>query len=887
MRHWHRLRELLRTLFRGGRVDRDLDDELADWVETLAARHRAKGTPDPDARRLALLDLGGVEQVKEEARATRNGTELESTALDVKYAWRSLRRAPGFTMAVVLTFALGVGATTAIFSVVKTVLIEPLPYRDAGRLLFVWADLTDLGYPHAPLAGPELAELQERTTVFDQLGGVWATNATLGGVGDPEQLRIATVTPDFFPVLGVPAALGRVIGPEDFGEPVTSVLLSHSLWAESFGGDPAVVGRPITMNGRSAKVVGVMPRDFELLFPGDAAVPPDLQAWTPGSNRLAAQPRGQQYLRVVGRLKRDARVKAALDEVAAVGTAMIDANPGSYSPGTRFYAVPMQTDNVRPVRGALFAIFGGVLLLLVIACVNIAGLLVVRASARRRETMMRLAMGASRARLLRQFLVEGLMLSAIGGGLGVLVAHGAVRGLVRLAPATLGRVQATDLDPGVLAFAAITTIVWGLAFSLLPWIDVRRLDLVTAFEERSSGSGGPVAPRVRATLVVAQIALGMVLLVGAALLARTFDHLTRLDPGFRTAEALTFRVAPPYQRYPPPDAFNAFHRRLTDGLRALPSVTSVGAVSHVPFDNLPNWGTPYLPMGEVDGSLAGLADTRAMSPGFLETIGARLVAGRFFDEHDEGGAEMPVVIDDLLARRLFGDDDPVRRQFQVDLGGTGDMAVMRVIGVVGHLQLRSLAERGREQLFVSSRVWFRNPAAYVVTTSADPGLVAGPIRDLIRQIDPALPIYDVRPLADYVTVARAANRFTMLLAMTFAAVALLLACVGVYGVVAFSAARRTREFGIRLALGAESRAVVRLVIGDGVKLAAAGIAIGLVAGLAAAKLLGGQLIGVTPTDPVAFGLAAGTLALATLTACWLPARRAASVAPVDALRNEP
>src|SRR5262245_16709261 len=362
MRLWHRTRELIRTLFRSARVSRDLDDELSDWLETLAARHRARGVSEAEARRLAAIELGGVAQAKEAAQSIRNGADLDATALDVSYALRAFGRTPGFTAATVLTFALGIGATTAIFSVVKTILIEPLPYRDADRLAFIWSDIADLGYPHAPLAGPELAEFQQRAAAFDRLGGVWATNATLGGTGDPEQLRIATVTPDFFPVLGIDAARGRVLTAADFGQTVTPVLLSHALWTRSFGAAADVVGRTITLNDRPAVVAGVMPRDFALLFPSDAAVPTDLDAWIPGSPQLATQPRGQQYLRIVGRLKPDVTMQTAAQEVAAIGVSIIDANRGSYSPGLRFYAVGMKDDHVRPLRPAILAIFGGVLI---------------------------------------------------------------------------------------------------------------------------------------------------------------------------------------------------------------------------------------------------------------------------------------------------------------------------------------------------------------------------------------------------------------------------------------------------------------------------------------------------------------------------------------------
>ncbi len=885
-RLWHRVRELLRTLFRARRVSRDLDDELADWVETIAARHRARGVPDADARRLATLELGGVTQVKEEAVAVRNGAELDSTMLDVKYAVRALRRAPGFSAAAIVTFALGIGATTAIFSVVKAILIEPLPYPNADRLAFIWSDATDLGYPHAPLSGPEIAEFQQRATSFERLGGIWATNTTLGGHGDPEQLRIATVTPDFFPLLGVGAALGRVLGPEDFSQTVTPVLLSHALWSRSFGADAGVVGRKITLNDRPAVIAGVMPADFELLFPADAAVPTDLQAWIPGSARLAAQPRGQQYLRVVGRLKDGATMAAAIEEIATIGTSIMAANPGAYTPGWKFYGVGMKEDTVRPVRPAMLAVFGGVLILLAIACVNIAGLLIVRASARQRETSMRIALGASASRLLRQCLVEGLLLAVVGGALGVIVSQGGLKALVQLAPSTLPRIQAADLDVGVLTFAAAAAVIWGLAFSLVPWFEVRRVDLVSALQHGGRLTPGHAAARVRTVLVVTQIAMGAVLMVGAALLARTFHELTRLDPGFQTEQTLTFRIAPPFQRYRARDGQNLFHQTFIERLRALPGVSGVGSVSHLPYDNLPNWATPYLPMDETDATKSGLADTRTVSPGFFEALGATLLQGRHFTENESSSAGMPVVIDELLARRLFGAASPLRQRFKVDLGGTGQMAPMEVIGVVRHLRHRSLLEGGREQLFVPARLWPRNPASYVVRTSGDPHATVSGVREAVRAVDPSLPIYDVRLLEDYVDTARAPSRFTMAIAVTFAGVALVLACVGVYGVIAYAVGQRRQEFGIRRVLGAETGAIVRLVLGDAVRIGVSGLTLGALAALGLAHLMSSLLFGVEPTDPLAFVTAIGTLALAVLAASWLPARRAAGAPPMDILRTD-
>jgi predicted permease len=428
--------------------------------------------------------------------------------------------------------------------------------------------------------------------------------------------------------------------------------------------------------------------------------------------------------------------------------------------------------------------------------------------------------------------------------------------------------------------------VWGVAFSLVPWFEVRRVDLIAALQHGGRLTAGQATTRARAAMVVAQIAMGVVLMVGAALLARTFYELTRLDPGFRTEQALSFRIAPSFQRYRGRDAQNIFHQTFIERLRAIPGVQGVGSVSHLPYDNLPNWATPYLQMNETDTTKSGLADTRTVSPGFLEAVGARMLQGRTFTEHDVLSGAMPVVVDDLLARQLFGAANPINQRFKVDLGGTGQMAPMEVIGVVRHLRHRTLHESGREQLFVPARLWPRNPASYVLRTSGDPHALVANVRQAVRGVDPAMPIYDVRLLEDYAGAARAPSRFTMTIAVTFAGVALVLACVGVYGVIAYAVGQRAHEFGIRRVLGAEHGAIVRLVLADAMRIGVAGLGLGALAAVGLAHFMQSLLFEIEPTDPAAFLAAIGTLALAVFAASWLPARRAAAAPPMEILRSD-
>jgi len=808
---------------------------------------------------------------------------------DVKYALRGLRRSPGFAAITTLTLALGIGANTAIFSVVRAMLMAPLPYRDSSRLVFVWCDLTTSGYPRAPLSGPEVKDLRERTTLFSDFGAIWATTTALTGDGNPEQLRIALVTPNFFSVLGVDPALGRTFAPDDdsFAGP-RAILLGWSLWQRRFGADPTIVGRRIEVDGQPTTVVGVMPEGFRLLMPPDASVPDDLQAWQLlNANVLTGAPRGRKFLRVVGRMKPGVTLEQARGDIDRVAADISREFPEYGAAGRVFTTVGLQADGVRQLRPMLLALFGGVAILLAVACVNVAGLLVARAASRTRETAVRMALGAGSGRLVRQCLVEGLVLATLGTAAGLIAAHWSLRALLALRPDSLSRLAAAHIDATVLAFTVVTTAIWGVLFSLAPATELFRTALTAALQQDGRRAGGGIHYRIRAALVVLQIALSVVLLVGAGLMVRTFMAMQRVDPGFRAERILSFKIALPDARYPTREAFNAFGRRLQAELSALPQVTGVGSVSHMPYDNVPNWGGPYTAERGADDSSAPFADNRAVTPGYFETVGVRLVEGRFFTEADDERAQPVVIVDDQLAKRTWPGQSAIGRQIASDPGVIGHPVYWAtVVGVVGHVRHRSLLEDLGDQVYFAERQIQRNPMAYVARTSGDPSTLAVAVRRVVSTIDPELPIYDVRPLADYVASARAAQRFTTILATTFAAVALLLATVGVYGVIDYATTRRRYEFGVRLALGARPPEVMTLVLREGVALTAIGLTIGVVGAALGARALRSQLFGVAATDPASFAVAVVAIGLVALVACWLPARRASAVSPLTAMKSE-
>jgi predicted permease len=872
-----RWRAELRGVFRGGACDRDLDRELSDWVDELAARHQAAGASPQEARRRALIQTGGVEQVKEEVRSGRLGAGLDALLIDLRHGWRSLWTAPALTSVIVVTLALGIGANTAIFSVVHAMLLQPLPYHGADRLVFIWLDRsvtgatrTASGYPRGPMSGPDLRDLREGTRTFADFAGIWASGTiALTGEEGPEQLRAALVTTNFFQVLGTTSALGRTFRAEDSArgaEP--TILLGWELFQRRFGGDPSIVGRKIQVNDDQVRVIGVMPKDFRLLLPPDSSVPDRLQAFAPFWSDLESGPRRNLFLRVIGRMRPGVSIAQAADDVSTMSRRL------SRELGTdrSFTTVALHADDVRDIRGPLLALFAGVAILLTIACVNVSSLLIARAASRRKETALRLALGATRGRLVRQSLVEGLLLTLLGGAAGVCAGSAGLRVLLALTPESLSRLRSSRIDVAVFVFTLGISVLWGLLCSLAPLTELR-FGAAGPLVNRYSGRG---AYRTRAGLVVVQVALSLVLLVSAGLLVRAFIYVVRVDPGFRTDRHLTFRLLIP-DRHP----FDSFTRELHERLGAIPGVTGVGTISHLPYDDLPNWGLPYALEGPIPAD-APTADARAISTGLFEALGVDLEEGRLFSEDDRDPQHPVAIVDDMLARQLWPNHSALGRQLYTRVGSERVL----VVGVVRHLRVRSLVDNLMPQIFVPWPIAQRNPTAYILRTDVDPSTVAAQARAAVTGLDPRLAIYDVRPLESYVDAARSSRQFTMLLAAAFAVSALALTCLGVYGVLAYAVAHRRQEFGVRRALGADAAQVRREVLREGLQFALTGCAAGLVAATGAGRLLQSQLYAVHPRDPITYGAALALLFMCATVACWIPAHRATSISPMDALRIE-
>ena len=814
------------------------------------------------------------------------GRFLDETWRDVAYTVRGLRRAPAFTAAALATLALGVSANTAIFSIAHALLVQPLPFRDPERLVVVWADQSNEGYPRAPLSGPELLDLDRRSSTFEGLGAIWATTAALTGENEPEQLRIGLVTTDFFSLLGAQPALGRTFTTEDDSAgPPASILLSGAVWQRRYGSDPAIVGKRIDVNGRPTIVVGVMPVGFRLMMAADSAVPDDLEAWLPFNRRFVEGPRGQRYLRVVGRMREDASFADARADIERVGREISAANAFYGAAGRQFDVQPLRADSTRDLRWPLLVLSMGVAILLLIACVNVGGLLVARTATRAREFAVKSALGAGTGRLLRQHVTEAVVLGVAGAAAGVALGYVGLNMLLALTPASLGRVRLASVNLPVIVVSTATVLAWMALLALAPTREAFRSRVANALHDDRRHTAGSARRTMRNALTVAQIALSVVLVVLALLLVRTVQRAQQMDPGFTASGVLSFRLALPGSRYSNQQAFNGFSRRLQDALRAAPGVTSAAAISHAPYDHVPNWGGPYIETEGADPSTARQADYRAASPGAMELLGVTVIEGRLFTEADDPRSTPVVVVDEGLARRTWPGTSAIGRRLGVDPDVSGTPSTWAtVIGVVRHIRHRSPVEEVREQVYFSSRQVTRNPSVYLVKTRTDPAALVKPVREILRTLDATLPIYDVRALSAYVNDARALRQFTAVLASLFAAAAVLLAAVGVYGLIAYTVTERHREFAVRVALGAHAADVTRLVMRDAATLTATGVAFGLLAAVGAAMWLRRELYGVAPWDPIAVGATVSILATVSLVACGWPARRATRADPAEALR---
>lgn len=873
----------------------DADDEIACHLEMHERDLIARGLPPDAARAEARRRFGSVESITRQVRSIDDqaARQQRRTGMwtdfrqDAAYALRGLRRAPGFTAVAVLTLALGIGANTAIFSVLNIALLRPLPYADGDRLVFVW----NQHQGNTDNLGPgRMLDLRRQTTSFSGFAGISHLSYTLTGWGDPERIAASSVSSSFFDVLGARPLLGEPFH-AGAADPAAAVL-SHALWKRRFGGDRAIVGRTIVLNGRPRVVVAVMRPDF--FWPSitaRAGASPGPELWVPAGagdiprnavdeDRDMTASRNAGYLRAVARLKPGVTPAQANAELAAVGARISSEHPEDGGRTAKLRTIREQFFG--PVERPLFVLAGVVTLVLAIACANVAGLLLGRGAARRRDLALRRALGATRGRLARQLLTEATVLSFAGAAAGLVLAWWASAALAAAAPADFIGDQPLPLDARVLVFALGTSIVCGLAFGAVPALQLSRDALSGALSEGSArASGTRRAGRARDVLVAAEIALAVVLLVGSVLFVRSFLHLTRVDVGLDTRNLLTFDVTLTGDRAEYQARQVQFYEALQARLTRVPGVRAVGAAVTLPIGG-DDFGTSYLPEG-VPVPAAGSeprAGYQVVTPGYFAAMGIPLKAGRDVRATDTRQAEPVVVINEQLARAAWPGQDPVGRRLRF----SSDTEWARVVGVVGDIRHLGPSTEPRPEVYQPGSQRSFPFMAFVVRTETDPMAIAPSIRRAVAELDPALPLGGLRTMDQHLQRSLSKPRFLSTLVTGFGALAVALALIGIYAMMAWSVSERRQEFAIRLALGARGTAVMALVLRQALVLAAIGIAVGLVAARAAAAVIGGMLYGIQPTDPSAFMLTAAAVAAVALAACYVPARRALRVDPVGLLR---
>ncbi|MGH7678827.1 MAG: ADOP family duplicated permease [Gemmatimonadaceae bacterium] len=883
---------LLRNLFRRAAVERDLDEELQAYIDLLTAEKVAAGMSLDDARRAARVEAGGVEQIKEEVRDVRSGALIETTAQDLRYGFRLLKRSPGFASLAVLTIALGIGANSAIFSVINAVVRKPLEYPASDRLMFITTQFRNQKWDRFWVSPPEYFDLKERTKAFAHVGAYTTGAMNVSDAEQPQRVNAAFVTASMFKVLGVSALRGRVFTEEhDLPNAEPVVLMSHELWTRAFGADPSVVGKRIEIQGRLRTVLGIMPPGFDL---HDARA----QLWAPlGLDPTNRRNRGSHFLYVVARLGpgiSQPQAKAELETMLRTW-GQIAANTHVPNDSThRVNMIPLREDVIGNVSKALWVLQGAVFLVLLIACANVANLLLARAESRHKEFALRTALGAGRGRILRQFMAEGVVLSVLGGVLGLALAYWGLQALLAANPQSIPRSAEISLDPVVLGFTFAIAVLTGMIFGLAPLLHVGARAVTQAIKEggnRTTATAGRT--RVRHALVVAEMALAVMLVIGAGLLIRSFANLTSVDPGFDPGNRVAFGLVMPQAAYPDSQRRVAFHQELKRKLQEIPGVQSASAMQGLPpFRQLNANDVDFEGYTFVLGSDTPIENVdyyQYITLDYFETMGIALRDGRVFNAGDAAGGPV-VVVNEALAKRFYPNQSPLGKRLNPFL--TQDTAWFTIVGVVKDVKQGGLeAPAGTELYFfydqlprltgfapLQMNVVLRSPRA---VDALAPG-----IRQAVRAMDPRLPVVQLRSMEEVVGASVTRQRFLSLLLGIFAAVALTLAAIGTYGILSYMVTERQREIGIRMALGAGRGQVVALVLRQGLGIAALGIGLGVAGAMGLSRVTSTLLYGVSPSDLATYISVAGIIAIVATLACVVPTRRATRVDPLQAIRAD-
>jgi predicted permease len=888
------LRLRFRSLFRREHVERELSEELQFHLEQKSQEYLANGLSLEEARRKARREFGGIEQSKENCRDARRVSIIETLLQDVRFGLRVLRKSPGFTAVAVLTLALGIGATTAVFSLVSAVLLKPLPYPDPGQIVLpelVSPPGVNLGSDYFPWSQIQFRFLAGDSHPFQALAAFQNDSFNLTGTDDPASLDGFRVSGQFFSALGISPALGRAFtAQEDQPGHEYEVVLSDLMWREHFGGGRSILGRAVRLNGYVYTVVGVMPAGF--VFPRSEEMPSsfnfpwEAQLWVPLAIPEAPK-NGPSELAVIGRLKPGLTIQqaqAALDVVTKHAEAKDPLWKGWFN--TR--AVPLTSQVVGDTQRPLQLMLGAVGIVLLIACSNVANLLLARSLGRRREFTLRTALGAGRARLIRQLLTESLLIAIAAGAISVLLAKAGIYFVKTFGPSNLARLREVTLDAPVFVFALFVSLVTGILFGLAPAFGATRANLADSLKEGGQRTGvGPTIPRLRNALLVSQVALALVLVISAGLLTRTFFHLLGTNGGFNPDRVLTFRLPLPALKYADQDHIVAFYRDALDRLRSIPGVQSAGMGETVPLG------------GEGESTVIRMPDHPAasqkelpfanytiISPGYFSSVGTPILRGRDFLESDTADSMPVAIVNTAMEKKYWPSQGAIGKQVGP---GSSRFPLLTIVGVIPDVKHISLREATTPEMYsvYTQKQW---PSmlnlSVALRTKTDPASITPNVLEAIHSLDPDLPLAKIATLTTLVDDSLSQPRFAMLLLASFGVLALLLASIGMYGVISYSVAQRTQEIGIRMALGAEGRSVFGMVLSQGARLTGLGIAIGLVTSLGVTHLLASFLYGVQPTDPFTFAAVSLLLVGTALLACYLPARRATRVDPMVALRHE-
>lgn len=810
---------------------------------------------------------------------------------DLRLALRLWFRRPGFHGLILLTLALGIGANTLVFSVIDGVLLRPLPFPDAERLAIVRSELVASGEITAKSSPPELSDLRKTEGIFESLGGIWARPAALtDDRSEPEEIQMGFVSAGFLSVFGVDPLLGRDLLPEeDVPNAPRVVVLSHGLWQRRYGSDPAIVGKTLEMDGEPCTIVGVMPAAFALILPTDADVPLDLELWAPFGGGYAESPRSFRVMTLIGRLSTSASFEESRARIDALSRQLVSDYPSDYrSSGLKLHLEALHPAVTERVRPALVVLWGTVVFVLFIACANVANLLLVRATALEHEYLVKRALGASRSRLIRQVVTETVLLTLGGALAGTLLAEWGIALLPWLAPAEIPRIAEVRIDARVLLFLAGASLFSGVAIGLISAFHLSRPGSNLALRSRGEAQG---EGRLRRFLLASEVALALMLLVGGGLLLRSFRALSQVALGYETGNVSTFKISLIDSAYPysDPQKIAGFYRELTHRIAAMSGVEAAGAATELPLDATASRIAPYTyesDRGLVEwGTLS--AEVGVVTPGLLEAIDATLLEGRLLEWTDDLAHPPVAMVDDLLAGAVWPGETAVGKRLQVTrfVGGEFQRTWYEVVGVVAHVR-HDPKGVGEEQIFLPHPQTPMRTMTFAVESALPLESLAALVRKEVRELEPSQPIHSFRPMDDYRADALSTHRFTMNALGTFAVVALVLASLGVYGVMAFAVSQRTREIGLRMALGASPRQILAQVIREGLFLVAPGIALGLAGAFALSRFLSSLLYQVTASDPATFvAVAASSLAVA-VAACYVPGRRASALNPLEALREE-